>query len=253
MKKYKAYCIDLDGTVYKGKEVIEETVHFINRLQREQIEPFFVTNNASQTPDQIVDKLSSLGIRALRTHIMTSSMAAAKYIATHYSNARVSMIGERGLSEALIENGLQLVPQDGDVFVMGIDRGITYDKLAQACLDIRAGAVFISTNSDIAFPAEKGLLPGNGAFTALIQTSTGIEPLFIGKPHAHMLEIIQREHGFNKEDMVMIGDNYDTDILAGIRFGIDTVHVNTGVSLPEEVKSKSIQPTWCLENLAEWT
>lgn len=252
MKNYKAYCIDLDGTVYKGNEAIEKTVQFVYRLQSQQIEPFFVTNNASQTPDQIVEKLSGFGIRALRTHIMTSSMATAKYLAINYPNARVSMIGERGLSEALHESGLEIVPEYGDVFVMGIDRGITYDKLAQACLDIRAGAVFISTNGDIAFPAESGLLPGNGAFTALVQTSTGVEPIFIGKPHAHMLKIIQLEHNFKKMDMVMIGDNYDTDILAGLSFGIDTVHVNTGVTTAEDVRMKSIQPTYCLENLDDW-
>lgn len=252
MKNYQAYCIDLDGTVYKGNEVIEETVQFVHRLQSQQIEPFFVTNNASQTPDKIVEKLSGFGIQALRTHIMTSSMATAKYIVINYPNACVSMIGERGLSEALLECGLELVPKYGDVFVMGIDRGISYDKLAQACLDIRAGAVFISTNGDIAFPAESGLLPGNGAFTALVQTSTGVEPIFIGKPHTHMLEIIQLEHNFNKKDMIMIGDNYDTDILAGLSFGIDTMHVNTGVSTTEDVKVKSIQPTYCIENLNDW-
>lgn len=252
MKNYKAYCLDLDGTVYKGKEVIETAVDFVRRLQSRHIEPFFVTNNSSKTVDQLVENLSNMGIKALRTHIMTSSMAAAKYISSHYPGANVSMIGDRGLSEALLESGLHLVPKHGDVFVNGIDREITYDKLAQACLDIRAGAIFISTNSDIAFPAEKGLLPGNGAFSQLLQTATGIKPLFMGKPYGHMLEMIQLEHHFEKSDMVMIGDNYDTDILAGINFGIDTAHINTGVTPAEEAKLKAIPPTWFYENLGDW-
>mgnify|MGYP003549194959 FL=1 len=66
-----------------------------------------------------------------------------------------------------------------------------------------------------------------------------------------MLEIIQHEHQFAKEDMVMIGDNYDTDMLAGISFGIDTIHVNTGVTSTEEVLTKSSLPTVTLENLLE--
>ena len=80
MKPYKAYCIDLDGTVYRGKEPILETVQFVHHLQQQGIEPFFVTNNASQTPDQVKSKLNGLGIDAKRSHIMTSAMAAAKYI-----------------------------------------------------------------------------------------------------------------------------------------------------------------------------
>ena len=252
MKMYKAYCLDLDGTVYRGKEPIAEAIQFIRSLQDKGIEPFFVTNNASKTPGQIQEILSSLGVQAKLSHIMTSALAAAKYIAIQYPGASVSMIGERGLSDALRDSGVRVVPSSNEVFVMGIDRGITYEKLAQACLDIRNGAAFISTNSDRAFPNEQGLVPGNGAFTALVQTSTGVDPLFIGKPHGHMLEMIQREHHFEKEDMVMIGDNYDTDILAGINFGIDTVHVNTGVTPTDEVLAKPTPPSMTLENLMKW-
>lgn len=251
MKAYKGYCIDLDGTLYRGKEPIMETVQFIHRLQEQGIEPFFVTNNASQTPDQVLTKLKGFGVDAKRSHIMTSAMAAAKYIALHYYGKEVSMIGDSGLREALHENGVNIVLSSQDVFVIGMDRGITYEKIAQACLDVRNGAVFISTNSDRAYPSERGLLPGNGAFTALIQTSTGVDPIFIGKPQGHMLEIIQHEHQFTKEEMVMIGDNYDTDILAGIEFGIDTIHVNTGVTSTEKVLLKSLRPTMTIQNLLD--
>ncbi|QBP40545.1 TIGR01457 family HAD-type hydrolase [Paenisporosarcina antarctica] len=251
MKAYKGYCIDLDGTVYRGKEPIMETVQFIQLLQEQGIEPFFVTNNASQTPDQVLKKLKGFGVDAKRSHIMTSAMAAAKYIALHYYGKDVSMIGDSGLREALNENGVNIVLTSQDVFVIGMDRGITYEKLAQACLDVRNGAVFISTNSDRAYPSERGFLPGNGAFTTLIQTSTGVDPIFIGKPQGHMLEIIQHEHQFAKEDMVMIGDNYDTDILAGIEFGIDTIHVNTGITSTEKVLLKSLRPTMTIQNLLD--
>ena len=118
---------------------------------------------------------------------------------------------------------------------MGIDREITYAKLADACLAIRAGAHFIATNSDHAFPTERGIVPGNGSFVKLMELSTGKSPVFVGKPEAHMLSFIQLKNGFKKDEMVMIGDNYDTDILAGIRFGIDTVHVEGGVTSKEEV------------------
>ena len=49
-----------------------------------------------------------------------------------------------------------------DYVVIGIDREISYEKLAVACLAVRNGATFISTNGDIAIPTERGLLPGNG-------------------------------------------------------------------------------------------
>lgn len=252
MKKYKAYCLDLDGTVYRGIEAVPGAAEFVDALQQQGIEPFFVTNNASMTQAQLQAKLASFGIRTAEQQIMSSAIAAAKYIKRWYPGKTVYMIGTDGLEQALSQEGIARVEQDADIVLMGIDPKIDYEKLAGACLEIRKGAVFLSTNRDLAFPSERGLVPGNGAFTVLVSASTGVEPVFIGKPEIHMLEAIMHEHGFKREEMVMIGDNYDTDIMAGIRFEIDTAHVNTGVTTMEDVVEKEIQPTHLFEDLSFW-
>ncbi|MFC4411374.1 TIGR01457 family HAD-type hydrolase [Chungangia koreensis] len=252
MKRYKAYCFDLDGTVYRGDEPILEAVEFVNKLTRSGINPFFVTNNASKTPAQLLAKLTSYGIKTSESQIMTSAIAASLFIKEQHPDARVYMIGEAGLHDALVSQELNLVEKDADVFVMGIDRDITYEKLARACVEVRNGAKFIATNSDKVFPTERGLIPGNGSFVALIEAATDVKALYIGKPQPHLLEAIMVKHGFTKEEMVMIGDNYTTDILAGINFGIDTVHVNTGVTSAEQVKQESAGPTYYLEDLSQW-
>lgn len=251
-KRYRAYCLDLDGTIYRGSEVVEEAAEFVERLQQQEIEPFYITNNASMTQQQLKDKLAGFGIIAKKEQIMSSAIAAAKYIKRWYPGKTVYMIGSDGLDQALRQEGLGHVEKEADIVLIGLDRSLTYDKLATACLEVRKGAVFLSTNKDLAFPSEKGFLPGNGAITRLVSASTGIEPVFIGKPEVHMLEAIQHESGFEKSEMVMIGDNYDTDIQAGIRFGIDTIHVNTGVTSTEIVGEKELLPTHMIENLGHW-
>lgn len=251
-RQYQAYCLDLDGTVYRGTEAVEEAAGFIGRLQEKGIEPFFITNNASMTQQQLKDKMAGFGITAKKERIMSSAIAAAKYIKRWYPERSVYMIGSDGLAQALQQEGLQRVEDQAGIVLMGIDRNITYDKLATACLEIRKGAVFLSTNQDLAFPSEKGFLPGNGAFTTLVAASTDVDPVYIGKPQIHMLEAIQHESGFQKSEMVMIGDNYDTDIQAGIRFGIDTIHVNTGVTRMETVLGKQHPPSFAIENLGFW-
>ena len=51
----------------------------------------------------------------------------------------------------------------------------------------------------------------------------------------------------------MIGDNYDTDIQAGIRFGIDTVHVAGGVTSREEVLVEITEADlFFMQTLLEW-
>ena len=135
---------------------------------------------------------------------------------------------------------------------MGIDRNVNYEKLAEACLAIRAGAHFIATNSDKAIPTERGLVPGNGSFVKLVEHATGVKPIFVGKPESHMLGYIQSIGGYKKDKMVMIGDNYDTDVLAGVRFGIDTVLVEGGVTSKADLKVKETQPTHFFHTLLEW-
>lgn len=252
MKEYKAYCLDLDGTVFRGSEVIPEAADFIARLQQKRIEPFYVTNNASLTQQQFSDKMEAFGISAPPERIMSSSIAAAKYIKRWYPDKNVYMIGSDGIEQALQSEGIEQVQENADIVLMGMDRNINFEKLATACLEIRKGAVFLSTNCDLAFPSERGLLPGNGAFTKLVSSSTGVEPVFIGKPEKHMLEAIQHEYNFSPEEMVMIGDNYDTDIQAGIRFGIDTVHINTGVTPMEDAIKKDSPPSYIFEDLSLW-
>ncbi|MER2191461.1 MAG: TIGR01457 family HAD-type hydrolase [Solibacillus sp.] len=249
---YKAYCFDLDGTVLRGKTGIPSAVAFIHGLQGSGVEPFYVTNNSSKTREQLQEGLLAIGITAPLTHIYSSALATAKYIAQHYPNATVQVIGTDGIRAALDAEGVHVSKEQPDVLVMGIDREMTYAKLAEASLAIQKGAKLIGTNEDVKFPTEDGFVPGNGSFVRLVANVAGVEPLFIGKPSPVMLEVIQAEHGFSREDMVMIGDNYATDILCGINFGCHTIHVNTGVTPTAIVNEQAQQPTYLVETLAEF-
>lgn len=252
MKEYTGYLIDLDGTAYKGKEVIPEAVDFVGRLEENGLRYLFVTNNSSKTPEQVADHLNKLGFRAAPGDVFTASLAAVNYLYEKHPKARIYAIGEKGLKTALTEKGFELSDSHPDAVVIGIDREINYEKLAKACLAVRAGAEFYSTNGDAAIPTEQGLLPGNGAFTSVITYSTQKEPIFIGKPHSIIMEQAHKILGTPKNETIMVGDNYDTDILAGMRFGIDTLLVHTGVTTPEMLAKKQEQPTYVVSSLKQW-
>lgn len=251
MSFYKAYCFDLDGTIYRGKAGIESAVQFVHYLQAQQIEPFYVTNNSSKTREMLQLLLKDIGIEAPLEHIYSSALATAKYVAKVCPDKMANVVGEQGLRLALEQEGIQITKEQSAVLVMGIDRQITYEKLVEASAYVQNGAQLIGTNGDIKFPNELGFTPGNGSFVHLVANVAGVEPTFVGKPSPVMLQIIAEEHGYDKHEMVMIGDNYDTDILCGIHFGCDTIHVNTGVTRTEIVKQQAKVPTFCVENLRE--
>ncbi|MGM8365194.1 TIGR01457 family HAD-type hydrolase [Virgibacillus sp. W0181] len=252
MKNYKGYLIDLDGTMYRGNERIEAAAEFIEHLNTNNIPYLFVTNNSAYTRSFISDKLNKMKIPSSPAHVFTSSNATASFIKQRKEKARCFVIGEEGLVRALQDENLTVVEEDCDFVVTGIDRYITYEKLAKACIEIRNGAKFISTNSDTAIPTERGLLPGNGALTSVITVSTGVQPTFIGKPESIIMEEAVLQLKMKKEDIIMVGDNYYTDIQAGIRAGIDTLMVFTGVTQYEELEQIVQKPTYYVRNLADW-
>lgn len=252
MEQYKVICLDLDGTVYRGYEPIPESITFIHNLQELGIKPYYVTNNSSKTGLELQKKLEHFGIEVEKEHIISSAIVAARYCAENYADKKIQIIGETGLRDALIVEGLSIVESEGDVLLLGIDHEITYDKLADACLLIREGAPFLATNGDLALPNELGLVPGNGAFVELIKASTGVQPIILGKPERYMLDYIRKQSNVEKEAMIMIGDNYETDIRLGIRYGIDTIHLQGGVTSLEKLGEKPEQPTYSFKTLAEW-
>jgi len=252
MKSYKGYLIDLDGTMYRGSEQIAEAAGFINELRQRNIPYLFVTNNSSRTPAQVAEKLRNFGIETDNKQVFTTSMATANFIAERKVDATVYVIGEEGIRNALQEKGLELVEENADFLVMGIDRAINYEKLTKACLAVRNGAAFISTNGDIAIPTERGLQPGNGAITSVVAVSTQVKPIFIGKPESIIIEQALQVLGVSKEEVIMVGDNYDTDIMAGINAGMDTLLVHTGVTKKEHLLQYEKQPTFVVDTLADW-
>ncbi|OEH93974.1 TIGR01457 family HAD-type hydrolase [Bacillus solimangrovi] len=252
MQKYTGYLIDLDGTMYRGSERIEAASDFVKALKDRELPYLFVTNNSSTRPEKVAQKLRSFDIPASEDQVFTTSMATANYIAKEKKNASVYYIGEEGLEFALKEKGLEIVSEHPDYVVVGIDRDINYEKLTKACLGVRAGATFISTNSDIAIPTERGLLPGNGSLTSVIAVSTQIKPTFIGKPESIIMEQALEALGTNKNQTIMIGDNYDTDIMAGMNAGLDTLLVHTGVTSKERLTEYDSQPTYTVDSLQDW-
>ena len=80
MKQYKEYIIDLDGTMYRGNQVIEDAIPFIQTIIENDFSYVFLTNNSTMTVEQVANKLTNMGIHATPQNICTTSMATATYI-----------------------------------------------------------------------------------------------------------------------------------------------------------------------------
>jgi 4-nitrophenyl phosphatase len=256
----RALIIDMDGVLWHGNKAVAGLANFFQTLRDLQINFILATNNASSTPQQYVDKLANMGVSVHLNEVMTSAMATALYLAqqTEPTKTRVFVVGEDGAIEALKEQGFiltDLYEIDGpdskgaDIVVCGKDHSINWDKLATATLNIRSGARFIGTNGDNTLPTELGLIHGNGAILAALETATGVKPEIIGKPEPIMYQQAIARLGSNLSETVAIGDKLETDILGAVRTGIRSLMVLGGVSTEADLQQSDYKPTWVMPNL----
>jgi 4-nitrophenyl phosphatase len=256
----RALIIDMDGVLWHGNQAVAGLTDFFQTLRDKNLPFILATNNASHTPQQYVSKLAEMGVAIEPKEIMTSALATAMYLTENMDPAqtRVFVVGEDGAIQALQEQGFTLTglyeingptSKGADVVVCGKDHTLTWDKLATATLNIRAGAKFIGTNDDNTLPTELGLIHGNGAILAALQTATGVSPTIIGKPEPIMYQQAISRLGADLSETIAIGDKLETDILGAIRTGIRSLMVLGGVSTEADLKASEYQPTWVMQDL----
>lgn len=249
----RGFLIDLDGVVYTGSEVIPGGPEFFRLLRRLKLPFLLITNNSSRRADQFAARLAGMGIAVEESEILTSAQATADYLAERAApGRRAFVIGEEGLRSCLEARGFRLVEDpDADYVVVGLDRGFDYAKLTTAIRAIARGARFVGPNPDVSLPVEDGLAPGAGAFQAAIKACTGVEPLIVGKPELPMLEMGIKRLGRPPTRTAMIGDRLDTDIAGGLRAGMATILVLSGIETAETAAASPIRPDYVLRDLAE--
>jgi 4-nitrophenyl phosphatase len=257
LRDMRAAVIDMDGVLWAGDQPLPGLIEFFAALRQRQMPFVLATNNAGRSPEQYRDKLARMGVTVSVDEIFTSPQATALVLAQRSpAGGRVFVIGEQALKDALAAAGFtfcDLYETDAAYVVVGIDHGLSWDKLATATLNIRAGAVFVGTNPDISLPTEHGITHGNGAILAALQAATGVAPIVVGKPEPTMYQQALTRLQSDPDQTLAIGDRLDTDILGAVRAGLPSALVLTGVSKRADLASLAYQPTWVLDSIVEIT
>jgi 4-nitrophenyl phosphatase len=236
----KHVAMDMDGVLYRGDQPLPGAIETLNTLRQRGVKVAFITNIASRHREELAAKVSSLGFPCDMHEIWGSAYITARYIARHAPEARVFAVGTSGMVREMHEAGITVVPtHEGATHVVaGLDMGLTYDKLKHAHYAICRGATFIATNLDATYPDTlTTTTPGGGAIVAALRTSTGVEPIVIGKPQTTGLELVADSWGVGPADIAGVGDRLDTDIAAAKAFGCLAVLVLTGISTRAEAEA----------------
>jgi len=262
---------DMDGVLYRGATVLPYARETLARLRTGGWQVFFATNNSSASREDYVRRLTAMELGGDVEHVITSAYATAHYLERlDPKPADVYVVGADGLRneiravgigvrsradlpglhpppEAALDGkanasamraylvGLELPPPP-DTVVVGLDLHLTYAALAEAQRGLLAGARFIASNKDRAYPVEGRLLPGAGSIVRALEIATEREALCIGKPEPWLFaEAIRRAGSPAAGPVVVIGDAPEYDIVAAHRVGATGVLITTGLTASDAV------------------
>jgi 4-nitrophenyl phosphatase len=257
---------DMDGVLYRGAQVMPYARETLDRLRRAKWDVFFATNNSTATRLDYLRRLEELQLGGDLDHIVTSGYATAHYLERRSPKPKdVLVIGADGLREEIRAVGIGVrdaaalpgihpppdaeadgvdpgamrrylvsldLPPPPDTVVVGLDLHLTYAKIAEAQRAILAGAEFVCSNRDRAYPVEGRLLPGAGTIVAAIEVATGAKALCIGKPEPFLFQEAIRRAGkqTRRDRVVVVGDSTDYDMVAAHRVGATGVLITTGLT-----------------------
>lgn len=252
MIQLRGVVLDLDGVVYRGRELLPGSAEFLAWLRERELPFAFVTNNSTRTPGQYVEHLRRLGIAAEEAQVITSALCAAALLRRWELRGPVLVVGGEGLRQAVRQAGNALVDEgEAEAVVVGLDTQLTYARLRAACSALRRGARFMATNLDANLPVEGELWPGAGAIVAAIRTATGREPVCVGKPEPYPFQMALERLGTRPQETLMVGDQMATDVVGARRMGMPTALVLTGVASEEDARAGDVRPDLVARDLGE--
>lgn len=251
LKDKKGFICDMDGVIYHGDKLLPDVKEFVEWLYKENKSFLFLTNSSERSPRELQQKLERMGLYVDESHFYTSALATAKFISGQKPSCSAYVIGAPGLVNALYDQGITMNSIDPDYVIVGETSSYNYEMVVHASNLVRNGAKLIGTNTDLTGPVEDGVVPACRALISPIEMATGKKAYFVGKPNPLMMRTGLKMLGVHSEEAAMIGDRMDTDVIAGIETGLDTVLVLSGVTSLEDVNLYPYRPTYIFNGVGD--
>ncbi len=227
MSAFRALLLDLSGVIYDGDQLIDGALEALAEARDRGITVRFVTNTATKSFQQVLQKLRGLGVAVEDDELYTAPRAAHQLIAEQ--NLRPFCLVHRALEAELST----LDQNDPNCVLLGDARdALDYEHLNNAFQLCKAGAPLIGIGMNKYFKGEQGLQLDAGGFIRLIEWAADTQATIMGKPSASFFEQVVASTGVEAGNCLMVGDDVTSDVLGAIDAGLQGCLVKTGKYQP---------------------
>ncbi len=265
--RYSAILFDAYGVLAGSNSVAPEAPAAVELLH-DMGKPYYVlTNDASALAETRAASYKSLGLPIDQSRIITSGSLLTGYFAqNNLAGSRCVALGPPDSLRYVESAGGCVVPYDADfdALVIGDQAGFPFLEAADTLLSalfrkIDAGRPprLILPNPDLIYPEGDGFGFASGSVALIFESALALRYpdrpdlrfTRLGKPHPAIFQEAFRRVG--SMDMVMIGDQVETDIKGANDFGIASALINTGVSAYDVSRlPESDRPDYLIQSLA---
>ena len=246
-----SWLCDMDGVLINDGAMVPGADQFLDKLRATGRHFLILTNNSLFTPAELCAQLSSMGLHVHEEQLWTSALATAHFVQSQRPNGTALVIGEKSMHSALSDVGYREDYDNPDYVVLGETQDYSFDEISTAIKLIARGSHFVATNPEPTGTSPEGPLPGCGALAAMIERATGVAPYFVGKPNSVMIREGLNILGAHSKSTVLIGDRMDTDMLAGIEAGLQTILVLSGVATRDDLDRYAYRPTRVINSVLD--
>lgn len=270
---YKAVFFDAFGVLKNHKGIIPGVENTFDFLEENGIDYYILTNDASRSPEQLAVVYQRNGIAGITTDkIISSGMLARDWLGLKIKKGRVAYLGTTQSAHYIKTAGLDTLPisqldlddvDDIKCLVFLDDEGFDWNNDINKVINLlrKKNMTVIVANTDVNYPVNRtDIAVAIGGLSDMVEKILGKHFIRFGKPDAQMFmfayEKACEKQPLNRDDILMVGDTLFTDIIGGNKFGMDTVLVLSGNTLPENAKmriqSTGIIPTFICGSVASF-
>lgn len=224
----KGLLLDLDGTLYVGKEPVPGAREAVELLAASGLALRYVTNTTRMPRRAVVERLRALGFDAAEGEVFTPARAAGRLIRGRTCLPLVD--------EALLEDleGTTLAEDAPDFVLVGdLGDGFTYARLDAAFMCLVNGAELVALQKNRYWRTQNGLSLDAGPFVAALEYASGKQAVVVGKPEAGFFRIALEDLGLEADEVAMVGDDGEADVAGAKKAGLLGIQVRTGKWRPD--------------------